>query len=121
MKNIIKLEELAMLGCSIYALYELDVQWWWYLLLALGPDISMVGYLGGNKLGAALYNLFHHKAVAIAVAFIGILLSETTLIILGLILFGHSSMDRMFGYGLKYDDGFKHTHLGMIGKAETTN
>ena len=24
-------------------------------------------------------------------------------------------MDRMFGYGLKYDDAFKHTHLGWIG------
>ncbi|MEO6611453.1 MAG: DUF4260 family protein [Chitinophagaceae bacterium] len=29
---------------------------------------------------------------------------------------GHSSMDRMFGYGLKTNEGFKYTHLGMIGK-----
>lgn len=27
-------------------------------------------------------------------------------------------MDRIFGYGLKYSDDFKHTHLGMIGKKE---
>jgi len=31
-------------------------------------------------------------------------------------MFGHSSMDRMFGYGLKTEEGFKYTHLGMIGK-----
>ena len=38
------------------------------------------------------------------------------LFIAGIILFGHSSMDRMFGYGLKLKEGFKYTHLGMIGK-----
>ena len=38
------------------------------------------------------------------------------LINLGIILFGHSSMDRFFGYGLKYENGFKFTHLGEIGK-----
>ncbi len=31
-------------------------------------------------------------------------------------LFAHSSMDRMLGYGLKYEDSFGNTHLGMIGK-----
>jgi hypothetical protein len=31
-------------------------------------------------------------------------------------LLGHSSFDRVLGYGLKYDDDFKHTHLGWIGK-----
>jgi hypothetical protein len=34
----------------------------------------------------------------------------------GVILFSHSSMDRMFGYGLKYTKGFAYTHLGTIGK-----
>lgn len=37
----------------------------YYLLLLLGPDISMIGYAGGNKMGAFMYNLFHHKGVAI--------------------------------------------------------
>jgi hypothetical protein len=34
----------------------------------------------------------------------------------GVILFGHSSMDRMMRYGLKYFTGFRFTHLGKIGK-----
>jgi hypothetical protein len=34
----------------------------------------------------------------------------------GLILFSHSAMDRMLGYGLKYESGFKFTHLGEIGQ-----
>ena len=116
MKNILKLEELAMLSISIYGLYVLNAPWYCYLLLALGPDISMVGYLAGNKVGAASYNLFHHKGVAIALFFAGLLLPNIYLQIAGIILFGHSSMDRVFGYGLNHEDGFKHTHLGMIGK-----
>lgn len=116
MKNILKLEELAMLGVSVYALYLFNAPWWWYLLLALGPDISMAGYAAGNKAGAFLYNLFHHKGVAIALFITGLVLPDQTLQMIGVVLFGHSSMDRMFGYGLKLDEGFKHTHLGPIGR-----
>ena len=32
----------------------------------------------------------------------------------GIILFGHSSFDRILGYGLKYTDSFKNTHLGSL-------
>lgn len=32
-----------------------------------------------------------------------------------MIMFAHSSLDRCVGYGLKYGDGFQHTHLGRIG------
>ncbi len=71
MKIIIQLEEAAMLGISIYALYLLNVQWWFYLLLLVGPDVSMLGYLAGSKWGAITYNLFHHKAVAIFLFTIG--------------------------------------------------
>ena len=105
MKNIIKLEEAAMLGLCIYVLSSLNAAWWWYLILIFGPDISMFGYFGGNKIGAACYNLFHHKGIA-----------NMLLQIIGIVLFGHSSMDRFFGYGLKTEEGFKYTHLGIIGK-----
>ena len=116
MKNIIKLEELAMFGLSLWALYFLDAEWWYYPLLLLGPDISMIGYAGGNKLGAFMYNLFHHKGVAIGIFIMGFLLPEMIIQLTGIILFGHSSMDRMFGYGLKLKEGFKYTHLGLLNK-----
>lgn len=118
MKNIIKLEEMAMLLVSIALLYFDKVPWWCYVLMALGPDISMLGYLAGNKAGAFCYNLFHHKGVALILFMAGIYYNWHTLFIAGAILFGHSSMDRMFGYGLKYEEGFRFTHLGMIGKNE---
>ena len=97
MKNIIQLEELAMLGISIYALYFLKAGWWVYPLLLLGPDISMLGYAAGNKTGAITYNLFHHKAIAICLFLSGFISQNYPFEIAGLILLGHSSMDRMLG------------------------
>ena len=116
MKNILKLEEAALFALSIYGLYFLHAEWWWYALLVLGPDISMLGYLTGNNIGAICYNFFHHKAVAIVVFAAGLLMPNLLLQLTGIVLFGHSSMDRMMGYGLKTSEGFKYTHLGIIGK-----
>lgn len=116
MKNIIRLEELAILALCVIALSHHQAAWWWYLLLALGPDISMLGYLGGNKIGAFCYNFFHHKAIAVLVMVAGMALANEWILMVGIVLFGHSSMDRFFGYGLKTSEGFKYTHLGMIGK-----
>jgi hypothetical protein len=116
MKTIIKLEELGLFVLGIYFFNQLDYVWWWFLVLILTPDLSMIGYIFGNKTGALCYNLFHHKGIAIALYFAGIYFSNSLIQLSGVILFTHSSMDRMFGYGLKYEKGFKYTHLGEIGK-----
>lgn len=127
MKTLLKLEELAMFLASIALLFGIGSQWWWYLLLLIGPDISMIGYLAGNKTGAWMYNIFHHKGVGAILFGLAVLsnfpehiatqLPDTTwLMNIGIVIFGHSSMDRFFGYGLKYENGFKFTHLGTIGK-----
>ena len=116
MKSILKFEEAAMFVLSIYALSLLHVSWWVYLLILIAPDISCIGYLAGNKVGAVCYNLFHHKGIAIAIFLTGFILGNEWLQVTGIILFGHSSMDRMFGYGLKLSEGFQYTHLGMIGR-----
>jgi hypothetical protein len=115
MKNILKLEEAAMLILCVYALSLFHVDWWVYLLILIAPDISFIGYAAGNTIGAISYNLFHHKGIAIAFFMTGFVLKNEWLQIIAIILFGHSSMDRMFGYGLKLNEGFKYTHLGMIG------
>jgi len=116
MKNILKLEEAAMFVLSIYALSLFHADWWVYLSVLIAPDISFIGYTAGNRIGAVCYNLFHHKGIAIAIFLTGFLLQDEWIQIIGIILFGHSSMDRMLGYGLKLDRGFKYTHLGTIGK-----
>jgi hypothetical protein len=116
MKNILKLEELAMFLFSIYLFNQLHFAWWWYLALILLPDIGMIGYALNNQIGAACYNLAHHKGIALAVYVTGLYVHSETAQLVGIVLFGHSSMDRMMGYGLKYNQGFRFTHLGELGK-----
>ncbi len=118
MKLVLKFEELGLLVIGIYLFNLLDYQWWWFLVLILTPDFSMIGYLFGNKTGAICYNLFHHKAIAILMYLVGIYFGQEILQLAGVILFSHSSLDRLMGYGLKYESGFKDTHLGKIGKNE---
>ena len=116
MNTTLKLEETAIFGACLFLFTFLDMNWWWFIACILLPDIGMIGYLNGNKTGAFMYNLFHHKGVALIVAAVGFSLNNNWLLFAGLILFAHSAMDRVLGYGLKYEKGFKFTHLGEIGK-----
>lgn len=116
MQKVIKLEELGLFILGIYFFNQLEYTWWWFLALILVPDLSMIGYVFGDKIGAFCYNVAHHRGLAIAVYLVGIYCSNEVIQLSGVILFAHSSMDRILGYGLKYETGFKFTHLGEIGK-----
>ena len=116
MKTSLKLEELAMLLLGTFLFSQLNFSWWWFIGLFLAPDLGMLGYLINTKVGAFTYNLFHHKFVAIAIYFFGIFITSEIVQMIGVLLFSHASFDRIFGYGLKYEKGFKFTHLGEIGK-----
>ena len=116
MKTLLRLEDTAQFLLSIFLFTRLDFAWWWFPALILLPDLSMIGYIINTKTGAALYNLVHHKGLGILIGIAGVIIRNQELMLAGIILFGHSAMDRIFGYGLKYNDDFKHTHLGQIGE-----
>ncbi len=116
MKLLLKLENAAIFVACYFATLGLGHAWWLFFALLLLPDLSMVGYAINNKWGAFLYNLIHHQGVAMLVIGIGWYTGQQTVLLIGIILLGHSAMDRIFGYGLKYASGFQDTHLGKIGK-----
>ncbi|MBT0606804.1 DUF4260 domain-containing protein [Aequorivita echinoideorum] len=116
MKISLKIEEFAQFVLGVVIFSQLGYAWWVFPALLFLPDIGMVGYAFGTKVGAITYNVFHHRAVAIILGLAGFFLANTVLILIGVILFSHIAFDRIFGYGLKYPDSFKHTHLGTIGK-----
>jgi hypothetical protein len=115
MKILLRIEELFLACLSFYLFPGLGYAWWWFLVFLLAPDLSMLGYLLNPQWGARLYDLVHHKATAIVLFVLGGFLRLPALQAAGLILLAHSSLDRVLGYGLKYEDAFQHTHLGMIG------
>jgi hypothetical protein len=116
MSVLLKLEEAGQFLFAIFLFSQSDYVWWIFPAYLLLPDLSMLGYLLNPKAGAWLYNFFHHKLVALVVLVLGYWLDNSGITLAGIILFGHSAMDRMFGYGLKFTTHFTHTHLGRIGK-----
>lgn len=117
-KILLRLEEIGLIALGFYFFSLTGYSWWIFVLLFLTPDIGMIGYLVNVKTGAFIYNLFHHRGLAAVAVICGIILNEPILILAGSVLFSHAAFDRVFGYGLKYSDSFKHTHLGWIGKTE---
>jgi hypothetical protein len=116
MKYLIRLEELIKLAAAFYFSWAIGFSPLVFILFVLVPDVSMIGYIVNSRWGAYLYNLTHHQAVGIALIAGGYIIKENHVIFAGLILVAHSSLDRTLGFGLKYEDDFKHTHLGWIGK-----
>jgi hypothetical protein len=94
--------------------------WWLIPLVILLPDAFMLGYAGGTRVGAFVYNLGHSYLAPAILTGIGLRSNRDVLTALGLLWFAHIGMDRIAGYGLKYDDAFGHTHLGFIGKRRGT-
>jgi hypothetical protein len=115
MKNLLKTEELFMFLLGLYLFSLLNYPWWLFAALFLAPDIGLLGYLFGVKTGAITYNLTHHKGLAIAFYLAGLYFTSPALMLCGMVMFAHSSFDRILGYGLKYPGNFKETHLGTIG------
>jgi hypothetical protein len=120
MKLLIKMEEGALLLVGIYLFLQLPISGWWFLVFFLAPDISMLGYLWGPRIGAFCYNWVHHRAPAVLLLLLGLYFQWDLGVAIGSILFSHIAFDRMLGYGLKYPDSFKNTHLGTIGKPDNS-
>jgi Domain of unknown function (DUF4260) len=116
MAILLKTEELAITGVSIYFLtqHHSGFPAWSLILLFFAPDISILAYLKNAKVGAYFYNLFHNRAIGLALVAMGMIFHYEGVIMVGTIIFAHSSFDRMMGYGLKYTDHFKHTSLGWM-------
>ncbi len=96
----------------IYAL--VDASWVLFAALILAPDLFMLGYVRDTKLGALLYNVGHFYLMPIATMGLWWFFEWPQALAVGLIWAAHIGMDRMFGYGLKYQSGFKDTHLGSL-------
>jgi hypothetical protein len=116
MKYVLRLEELLLFGFALFLFSKLEYGWGIYALLFFTPDLSMLGYLAKPRIGAWTYNLIHHKGLSVLLYILGSLLSIPWLMFTGTLLLGHSSLDRVLGYGLKYPDAFQNTHLGWIGR-----
>lgn len=114
--SILRLEGFCVLVAASVAYSKFGFGWGTFALYFLVPDISLLGYLAGSKVGAISYNIAHSYIGAIACLVAGFALPAPVILCTGIIWCAHIGFDRALGYGLKYPDGFSFTHLGRIGQ-----
>ncbi|OHV77609.1 DUF4260 domain-containing protein [Mesorhizobium sp. ORS 3428] len=112
----IRLEWVAAAAAAVLFYKITGVSWWLFALLILAPDLSMLGYLAGARVGAVAYNALHNLIVPIVLALAGVLFVAPIATAVALIWIAHIAIDRALGYGLKLSTGFQDTHLGRIGR-----
>ncbi|HEX8966179.1 MAG TPA: DUF4260 domain-containing protein [Patescibacteria group bacterium] len=114
-KKILHLEGLIFFITALFFYNQLHGNWLLFTILLFTPDISMIGYLKNKKAGAILYNLVHNYILATGIIALGIFFFKNYFVVqIGLILFAHVGVDRLLGFGLKYQTAFKDTHLQKL-------
>lgn len=113
-RSELRIEAFVVLIALAALYYRLHASWLLFAILLLTPDLAMLGYLLNSRFGAWTYNAFHTYVVPIIC--LGLSPYAPILVPVSIIWAAHIAMDRALGYGLKYEDSFRHTHLGLIGK-----
>ncbi|CAM4325984.1 DUF4260 domain-containing protein [Bacillus albus] len=113
-KRIVHFEGLVVFLATSYAYSIYEFSWIIFWVFLLTPDLSMFAYGVNNHVGAKIYNICHTYIISIIIAIIGVYFKVDTVIMIGLIWTAHIGMDRMFGYGLKYETDFKDTHIQRL-------
>jgi Domain of unknown function (DUF4260) len=111
-----RLEGGVLFALSLLLYWKSGGAWLLYLVLILAPDLFMLGYLRGPRIGAAAYNLGHLGLLPGILVAAGVLGGARLAIAIALIWLGHIGVDRLLGYGLKLPSAFQDTHLGRIGR-----
>jgi hypothetical protein len=114
---VLRAEGLALFAGTTFFYLISDAPWQLYALLFFAPDLGFLGYLLGPRVGAAAYNALHSTVAPLLLAIAGIVAVWPIAGTVAMIWLAHIGFDRALGFGLKYDAGFRFTHLGRIGKA----
>lgn len=112
---VLRAEGMALLVLAALGYAQLGATWWLFAALILAPDLGLLGYLAGPRLGARTYNLTHTLVAPIALVATGLVAGAGTPTAIGLVWAAHIGLDRAAGFGLKHPTHFRDTHLQRAG------
>jgi hypothetical protein len=110
-RTLLHVEGLAVLVAALVLYFYAGYGWLLLVLLALAPDLSLVGYAAGLRIGSLAYDVAHSYVLPVALAAAGVVTETSWVTQVALIWLAHIGADRLLGYGLKYPSSFKGTHL----------
>ncbi len=116
----LRVEALVVFVAAVLVWVALEGGWGRFALGFFLPDLAMLAYLAGPRVGSIAYNVAHSYALPAVFAVVGAVLDYSPLTLGGALWTAHIGFDRVLGYGLKYPTAFTDTHLGPIGRARAT-
>jgi hypothetical protein len=111
---LLRLEGAALFAAAVALYVDQGFSALAFAALILAPDVSLLGYLAGARIGALTYDVVHFEAVPIALGTVGVLGGSDVAVQVALIWLAHVGFDRLLGYGLKYPSAFADTHLQRV-------
>lgn len=109
---VLRLEALCVLLSALWLYaFLLHGTWWLFLVLLLAPDLSLLGYAfrGHKAVAAMVYNLAHSYVLPAGLFFVPSISGTNRQV--AAIWISHIALDRVLGFGLKYREAFKPTHM----------
>jgi len=113
---MLRAEQVAILATGIVVWTANGGPWPLLIPAWLLVDLSMIGYLGGPRLGSITYNAAHNLVLPLALLGVGWWTATGWLVLSASVFLTHIGLDRALGYGLKLPTDFRDTHLGRIGR-----
>jgi hypothetical protein len=108
------------LACTAYQHFFAG-HWGWFALLFLVPDVSLLGFLRPpNKLSTGFYNVVHCYALPLLLGLAAWNRSSGPAGQFALIWVAHIGFDRFLGFGLKFPQSFRITHIQNAASIEKT-
>ncbi len=110
---LLRLEALFVLCVALLCYSGLHGSWLLFAILFFVPDVSLLGYVvkASGRVAAMLYNFGHWYAVPLIVGLIAWKLHSLRGEQSAVIWIAHVAFDRSLGYGLKYPQVFRPTHI----------
>jgi hypothetical protein len=106
---------LLIVSCALYQ-HLLPHHWLLFAALFLVPDLSLFAYTAGtSRLAALLYNSAHSYSLPLILGCASYAAAWHLGIAIALIWCAHIAFDRGLGFGLKFAEGFKPTHIQRAG------
>ncbi|MCL4867888.1 MAG: DUF4260 family protein [Anaerolineae bacterium] len=111
---LLRLEGAVFLAAALLVYRSFSFSWLAFFLLLLLPDLTMIGYVWGQRAGSVLYNLGHTYILPLGLGGISLWFGFMPGVQVAIIWLAHIGLDRLVGYGLKYPTDFKETHLSRV-------
>jgi uncharacterized protein DUF4260 len=113
-KVLLHLEGAALFGAAVTGYALTGGSWVLFAALILVPDVAIAAYLIDKRIGAVAYNATHNMIAPLVLLGVALVIAHPVSVSIALVWLAHVGADRALGYGLKYVEGFRSTHLHRV-------